>query len=118
MTNLENLAYTKFTTDDFFTTHNVALLAYHDGLASDYYPSPFGGKNAWFLQHPTNSDLRLEFDIIADNEGMVEGWTYTAYERDGDTWYAIDTDGYGLREGEHERHLIDNIVATLTNWAK
>ena len=38
MTNLENLAYTKFTTDDSFTTHNVAILAYHDGLASDYYP--------------------------------------------------------------------------------
>ncbi len=31
MTNLENLAYTKFTTDDSFTTHNVAHLAYHDG---------------------------------------------------------------------------------------
>lgn len=117
MTNLENLAYTKFTTDDSFTTHNVALLAYHDGLASDYYPSPFG-ETAFYLQHPTNSDLRLEFDIITDDEGMVEGWTYTAYEHDGDTWYAIDTDGYGLREGEHERHLIDNIVATLTNWAK
>ncbi|MFR9882468.1 hypothetical protein [Corynebacterium striatum] len=116
MTNLENLAYTKFTTDDSFTTHNVAHLAYHDGLASDY--APLQEETAYCLQHPTNSDLRLEFDIITDDEGVAEGWTYTAYEHDEDTWHNIGSDGYGLREGEDPRHLLDNIVAILTKWAK
>lgn len=111
MSNIQDLASS---TD--ITAHDIALAAFHDGLAEDYEPIRF--ESSYRLTHPTNASLSFVFDIETDEEWKICGWSYSTYEDADGQWALIGTDGDGLDDGQPLSDLLESIENTLTEWAK
>ncbi len=112
MTNFQDLAARSNEID----AHDIALAAFHDGLADDYEAIQF--ESGYRLMHPTNEALSLVFDIETDDDGQIDGWSYSLYEAEDGEWAPIGTDGDGLDAGQPLADLLESIENTLTEWAK
>lgn len=99
------------------TTHDIALNAYHNDLASDYERE--FGETAYRLFHPTNNELSIVFDIEHDEEGNADGWSFAEYERDENgKWQLVGQGGDGINPDENPNKLTAIITETLTAWAQ
>ncbi|WP_426716531.1 hypothetical protein ACEN19_00075 [Corynebacterium auriscanis] len=98
------------------TAHDIALAAFHDGLAEDYEPIQF--ESGYRLTHPTNESMSLVFDVETGDNGQIDGWSYTIVETEDEHRTAIGTDGDGLNAGQPLSYLLESIENTLTEWAK
>lgn len=104
---------TNLTDDDTLTNFDIASAAFDD------FDTEFNrGEGGYILTHPSNADLTLVFSLERDEEGNVNGWTYSTYEVDADgSDDLISTDGFGLDDGEDLSKLLENISNTLEDWA-
>lgn len=112
--NLRRLAQT--TTLDTIDEIDIALAAYRDDLASNYFP--IAGDAGYWLWHPTNTEKRLAVALDNCGLGESEGYFCTRYERDGDKWVKGDTTELSLNEGDDIFDLLNHITTTLTEWAQ